>query len=241
MLTEFEEGEVYSHDLDRLADAAQPQPLDEERARALARYLAQIHSVKKDAPGLYVRRLRELIGHGECLMGLSDSYPSDFKVPGNLTLEDIEKKAITWRWRLKERTHRLCQEHGDFHPWNVLFGEGADLKVIDRSRGEWGEAADDVTAMSINYIFFSLQNHGRLAGAYERLFHLFWDTYLEATKDKEVLEVLQPFYAWRGLVVASPVWYPRLAPEVREALFRFIENILETERFDPSRVNHYLS
>nr|NIM07013.1 aminoglycoside phosphotransferase family protein [Armatimonadota bacterium]NIM24689.1 aminoglycoside phosphotransferase family protein [Armatimonadota bacterium]NIM68567.1 aminoglycoside phosphotransferase family protein [Armatimonadota bacterium]NIM76945.1 aminoglycoside phosphotransferase family protein [Armatimonadota bacterium]NIN06763.1 aminoglycoside phosphotransferase family protein [Armatimonadota bacterium] len=84
-------------------------------------------------------------------------------------------------------------------------------------------------------------NHGRLAGAYERLFHLFWDTYLEATKDKEVLEVLQPFYAWRGLVVASPVWYPRLAPEVRAALFRFIENVLETERFDPSRVNHYLS
>jgi adenylylsulfate kinase len=35
--------------------------------------------------------------------------------------------------------------------------------------------------------------------------------------------VIQPFYAWRGLVVASPVWYPDLAPSVRELLFRFIE------------------
>jgi len=240
LLTEFKEGEGYFHDLERLATAEKPEPLDEERARALALYLAQIHSVKKNEAGLYVRRIRELIGHGECLMGLTDSYPPDFQVPGDLTLEEIEKKAVTWRWRLKGRAHRLCQVHGDFHPWNLLFRQGADFITIDRSRGEWGEAADDVTAMTINYLFFSLQHQGRLAGAYERLFRLFWETYLEKTGDTEITEVVQPFYAWRGLVVASPVWYPRLAPEVRAALFRFIGNLLETERFDLSRVNEYL-
>lgn len=240
VLTEFKEGKGYFHDLERLSQAKKPEQLDEKRACALAGYLAEIHSVKKEAPGLYVRRIRELIGHGECLMGLTDSYPADFQVPGKLTLEEIEKQAITWRWRLRKRSHRLCQEHGDFHPWNVLFREGTDFIAIDRSRGEWGEAADDVTAMSINYIFFSLQHHGRLAGAYERLFHLFWETYLEKAKDSEIFEVVQPFYAWRGLVVASPVWYPRLAPEVRAALFRFIANVLENERFDPAQVNSYL-
>lgn len=240
LLTEFKEGQGYFHDFDRLATAAAPAPLDEARARALAQYLVRLHSVKHDAPDLYVRRLRELVGHGECLMGLADSYPAGFQVPGRLTLAEIEKQAVEWRWRIKPRTYRLCQVHGDFHPWNVLFRAGADFITIDRSRGEWGEAADDVTCMTINYLFFSLQHHGRLAAAYEKLFQLFWDIYLQETGDREILEVLQPFYVWRALVVASPVWYPRLAPEVRAALFRFIENILATERFDPARVNDYL-
>ena len=34
--------------------------------------------------------------------------------------------------------------HGDFHPWNLLFREGVEFSVLDRSRGEWGEPADDV-------------------------------------------------------------------------------------------------
>jgi hypothetical protein len=49
----------------------------------------------------------------------------------------------------------------------VLFREGVDFTVLDRSRGEWGEPADDVTAMTINYIFYSLQKYGELAGVFE--------------------------------------------------------------------------
>ena len=240
LLTEFFEGTGYFHDLERLGKASKPEALDIERTKALASYLAQIHKVKLDAPGLYVRRIRELIGHGECLMGLTDSYPADFKLPGKLTLEDIETRAVVWRWRLRGKEARLCQVHGDFHPWNVLFREGADFTAIDRSRGEWGEAGDDVTCMSINYLFFALQHQGRLAGACAKLFHLFWDTYLDESGDEEMLNLVQPFYAWRGLVVASPVWYPRLAPEVREALFRFIDNVLNAQRFDPSQVSEFL-
>jgi len=55
--------------------------------------------------------------------------------------------------RIGSWAHRLSQVHGDFHPWNVLFREGVDFTVLDRSRGERGEPADDVTAMTINYIF----------------------------------------------------------------------------------------
>ena len=33
---------------------------------------------------------------------------------------------------------------------DVMFREGTDFTVLDRSRGEWGEAADDVSAMTIN-------------------------------------------------------------------------------------------
>lgn len=94
--------------------------------------------------------------------------------------------------------------------------------------------------MTINYLFFSLQRSGRLDGDFEKMFRLFWENYLAKTGDQEMLEVIAPFYAWRGLVIASPVWYPHLATGVRKAIFHFIENVLGTERFDPGDVNRYL-
>jgi len=112
--------------------------------------------------------------------------------------------------------------------------------LLDRSRGEWGEAADDLSSMSINYIFFSLMAHGRLEGGFKSLFDLFFRNYLRHSGDDSILEVIPPFYAFRGLVIASPIWYPHLELEVRTKLFKFIKNVLELERFDPTRVNEYL-
>lgn len=111
--------------------------------------------------------------------------------------------------------------------------------MLDRSRGEWGEPADDVTSMTINYLFFSLCRWGTLKGPLEVMFRLFWDTYVEASHDHAVTESAAPFFAFRGLVIASPVWYPKLPIEVRRTIFRFIEHVLDEPRFDPSRVNEY--
>ncbi len=94
--------------------------------------------------------------------------------------------------------------------------------------------------MSINYIFYSLQTYGELTGSFRDLFDIFWKTYLDNTGDEEMLTVLQPFYAWRGLVIASIVWYPNLLLSVREKIFNFIRNILETGKFDIKHVNSYL-
>jgi hypothetical protein len=121
-----------------------------------------------------------------------------------------------------------------------MFHSGTEFTVLDRSRGEWGEPADDVTAMTINYLFYSLQKYGKLAGVFERLFRLFWENYLAKTNDWEILEVVQPFYAWRGLVVASPIWYPTLSYDVRVKLFNFVRNILRCEKFDLDAVNTYI-
>ena len=165
---------------------------------ALAGYLAGIHRVKQTDPQLYRRRLRELLGHGECIMGLTDSYPDRFAFITQELLERIEVACNAWRWRLRGRHTRLSQVHGDFHPWNVLFRRGTDFSVLDRSRGEWGEPADDVTSMSINYLFFSLCRHGTLTGALEVVFHSFWETYLARSRDHEVLETTAPFFAFRG-------------------------------------------
>ena len=235
------EGTEYVNDLNRLRDGGSLRELDKERVSAMASYLADIHAVKSDNAGLYVRRIRELIGHSECIFGLTDSYPPDNEFISNDELKAIEKRCIDWRWRLKERTKRLCMVHGDFHPWNVMFREGADFTVLDRSRGEWGEAADDVSAMTINYLFFGLlkTNGKELDKDFKELFELFFDVYLEKTNDYKLLEVIQPFYAFRGLVVASPIWYPNISLDTRRKLFNFIKNVLETEEFDYKNVDGY--
>jgi aminoglycoside phosphotransferase (APT) family kinase protein len=100
-------------------------------------------------------------------------------------------------------THRLRQVHSDFHPWNILLRSAADFSVLDRSRGEYGDPADDVRSLTLNYVFFSLQRSGRLEGAYQTLFLRFWNRYLEKSHDLEMLNVAAPFLAFRGLVMAS--------------------------------------
>jgi hypothetical protein len=119
------------------------------------------------------------------------------------------------------------------------FLQGTDFTVLDRSRGEWGEPADDLAALTINYLFYSLMKHGQIADEFESLFRLFWDNYLEKTNDFEVLSVIPPFYAWRGLVIASPVWYPNISVRIRTKLFKFVENVLGVDKFDVPSVNSY--
>ncbi len=235
-------GKEYFRDLERIKSDGALTDNDRARCRALSGYLAEIHAVNKDAPELYIRRIRDLLGHGQCIMGLIDSYPDDWAFPYQGVLRDIEMKCVDWRWRLRGRESRLCVEHGDFHPWNVLFMEdtGTEFMVLDRSRGEFGEAADDVSAMSINYIFYALQERGSFDGPFKELFEIFWREYLESSGDGEVMTVIQPFYAWRGLVVASPIWYPHLSDDIRQKLFNFILNVLAADKFAPGDIGSYL-
>jgi Phosphotransferase enzyme family len=238
LLTEYAEGQDYSLDLERLRDSDKLTDLDLARADALCDYLVAIHSEPGSNPGLYTRRIRELVGHGECIMGLTDSYPEHPLFPTDL-LEEIEHRCVRWRWRIKGLTHRLRQVHGDFHPWNILFRSGVDFRVLDRSRGEYGDPADDVTCLTLNYLFFSLQRSGRLEGSLETLFVRFWKRYLERSGDREMLRVVAPFYAFRGLVIASPIWYPTLSDTARRRLLAFTLAVLDSESFDPNQVNAY--
>ncbi len=243
LVVEYIEGELYYRDLERLRDGGELRALDVERARLLASYIADIHMMDPGDidPELYVRRARDLVGHGECIMGLIDSYGwASLKVVSDEWLKKVEHLSVDWRWRLKGKKHRLRVVHGDYHPWNVMFTGETEFVVLDRSRGEWGEPADDIAAMTINYLFFSLQRFGRLEEPFSRLWSTFFKTYLEKTGDDELFEVIQPFYAWRGLVIASPVWYPRLPSQVRGAIFTFIENVLNDDVFDYKDVNKYL-
>ena len=243
------EGIEYYKDLDRIAEKGIIDSTDRSRAIALAKYLVRIHSNKKgikdeDREFLYPRKIRDTLGHGECIFGLADSYPLaklDFLKEGEL--EEIEKKCVEHRWRLKGRTSRLAQVHGDFHPWNILFSKDPkkrdDFALLDRSRGALGEPADDVCALSINYIFHSLRKYGSLQGEFETLFDDFVGTYLKSN-DQEILDAMPLFYVFRALVISSPLWYPSLPSKTRRQIFNFAQNVLDAKRFDPSRVNEYL-
>ncbi|MBI1372348.1 MAG: phosphotransferase [Phycisphaera sp.] len=241
LLTDFAPGAVYAADLEQMRDRDAPAERDIRRADALCDYLVGIHATKRDAPSLYTRRIRELVGHGECIMGLIDSYPPDHPIATPLLLERIEAMALAWRWRIKARVHRLAQVHGDFHPWNILFDEADGLHVLDRSRGMWGDPADDVTSLSMNYVFESVQAHGVLTGAFGALHERLWRRYLDATGDDELLDVAPPFIAFRGLVMASPVWFPDIDEAVRGKMLSLVVAALESERYEPERVNDYLT
>ena len=238
LLTEFAEGEGYFRDLENIRTSGAAGALDFARADALCDYLAAIHRAPVDNAGLYTRRIRELVGHGECIMGLTDSCPPHPCITRKV-LEEIEHRAVTWKWRLKDRTHRLRTVHGDFHPWNILFQDGIEFALLDRSRGEFGDPADDVTCLTANYLFFSMQRSGRLEGSFNDLFLRFWDRYLENTGDREIFDVAAPYFAFRGLVMASPLWYPSLADTVRRRLINFILAVLDSPAFDPREVNNY--
>jgi hypothetical protein len=249
VITEYGEGEPYFLDLERLAAGGPLTETDLCRVDRLATYLADVHADRHHDPTLYVRRVRELVGHHECILGLLDSY-DQFSLDGFTTraaLQQIERRCVDWRHRLKQYAPRLCRVHGDFHPWNLLWRGDHQLTILDRSRGEWGEAADDVSCLAINYLFFSLQATVHTAdgmclmGSFQELWSRFFIHYLAATGDEEIVEVLPLYFVWRALVLASPLWYPALEVSVRRTLFYFIDRLLDQDTFDWRTVNGLLN
>ena len=117
------------------------------------------------------------------------------------------------------------------------FKEDNSFTLLDRSRGECGEPADDVSCLTTNYIFYSLRTYGKLEGPFLELFKIFLDNYLNKTKDNEMLGLIQPFYAFRGIVVSNPLFYPQVSDDVRRKMFNFINNLLDQDTFSIESVN----
>jgi Ser/Thr protein kinase RdoA (MazF antagonist) len=175
------------------------------------------------------------------VLGILDSYPHPWPTLPPAACEALESAMVRWRWRLRDRAHRLSRTHGDFHPWNLLFREGTDFSVLDRSRGEWGEPADDVAALGINYLFFGMRKAAArgerdVAEPFRGLFQGFLSTYLETSRDDELLETLPPFLAFRALVLAHPKWYPDLPAPLRADLAQLATSLAAATRFDPADV-----
>jgi hypothetical protein len=231
LLTTYAEGRMYADDLRELARTGSLLARDISRSHALVDYLTRVHAHRPPNPGTgYARFLRDTLGSGEGIFGIVDGYPEDVPEAPRARLERIEERCLAWRARLRNRPERLRRTHGDFHPFNVLFDEHSALSVLDTSRGSLGDPADDVACMAINYAFFSLGHAGAWRGAQRALWYGFWQRYCDRTGDAALYDVAAPLLAWRGLVLASPVWYPDLAPSDRGRILGFVERVLEADR-----------
>ena len=234
LLSEWAEGQPYADDLRRVAGRGEAEPSDLARCQALAGYLAELHAEKLDDPVAWRRSLRDLCGHGEGVAGLCDAYPDGVPGSGRARLEALERACLEWRFRLRDRAGRLSRTHGDFHPFNVVFGEGTDFALLDASRGSRGDPADDLCAMAVNYVFFAAERPSSWVEGLGPLWATFFATYLRRSGDDEVLETLAPYLAWRALVVCCPRFYPHLGEGARERLLGLAERALEATRFDPA-------
>ena len=233
LITEWAEGHLYAEDLRRIAHAGIAQPQDVDRARDLARYLAALHRHPGTHAGAYVRALRDLVGSGEGIAGIADGYPADTPGAPPERLHALQRACLDWRFRLHHHADRLRRTHGDFHPFNLLFDDRGELFVLDSSRGCEGDPADDVASLTINYLFFGVEQRATWAQGLGRLWHAFFETYVADAGDDNVFSALAPFYAWRALVVASPQWYPHMHAADRDRILRFAERALAAPRFDP--------
>ena len=234
-------GEPYFKDLDAILKRGYLDELDKERAKMLAHFLADIHALRysgQDAKILYRRRIRDLIGHGECVMGIIDAY-EHVEFTRNQELIEYAEKCLPWWGRIRDKSERLRSVHGDYHPGNIRL-QGDDFVLLDRSRGSWSEPADDVSCLSANYIHYALKDRGTFEGPFAELFRIFLEAYLEKTKDDGFFEVAQPFFAFRVLVIANPKFYPDDTIETKRKLIDFGFSVLETERFDTENISDYM-
>jgi aminoglycoside phosphotransferase (APT) family kinase protein len=240
LVTEWADGTPYADDLRRIARERTLRPGDLERCEALARYLAHLHRARDGRPAQYRRAVRDLIGAGEGLFGMIDGYGDDTPAAAPARLHALERRCLEWRWRLRRAEARATTIHGDFHPFNIVFGDGAAFTLLDASRGCVGEAADDVTALAINYVFFAVDHDGAWP-ALGALWRRFFAVYLDASGDRALYDVAAPWLAWRGLVVCSPAYNPSLAAGARDRVLRLLERALEADRFDPALADEVLA
>jgi hypothetical protein len=216
MLTEYAQGAIYADELRRIARDGVATEQNVAHVDVLARYLAALHE-PLTRPHAYRRAIRDLVGHGEGIFGIIDGYPDDTPAASPERLHAIEERCASWRWRLRGRADRLVRTHGDFHPFNILF-DGDELRLLDASRGTCGDAADDLTALAVNYVLFALEHPASWARGLGVLWHRLWQTYFAARPDADLLAVAPPYFAWRALVVCNPCFYPALAAPARDAL-----------------------
>jgi len=237
------ESSPYSKDLFKIAEKQSLSDNDILRVRVIAEYLAKLHSQKNQNPNLYSRHIRDLIGHGEMLMGVLDTYPpaNTLDFTSMEELERIEVETVRWRNRIKYSSERCSRIHGDVHPFgNLRFKGDNSILALDMSREKFGEPADDIAGMSINYLFFSIWKHGKLTPHFEKLFRIFLDEYINKTKDKDILRYMPPFYAFRGTVIAHPLYYPDLETFKRRKIFNFILNVINDKEFNPDSLESYI-
>lgn len=238
-------GTFYKAELDLIMKKNELAEVDRKKALLLSDYLVELHRKKFKGPeemakSIHRRHTRDVIGNGEMLVGVLDTYPDKLGWASKEDITELITKAVIFREKIKDKHNRLCRMHGDFHPANIIFRDSTHFKVLDASRELWGEPADDLTSMGMNYIWYALMHKGSFSGPFKELFELFWDNYIKKTRDKGVNEIAPLFFAFRGVVVAHPTFYKAQSNNTRCRIFNFVNAVLDDGKFDCNKINSYL-
>lgn len=239
LLEEFVDGYNYGTDFVRMRDEAKVGELEMQRAHDFAAYLAGLHGQERPNDSEYPndsmryrRALRELVGGGEGLIGIIDSYSPDFVERHRDVLCRLEQRCLAAAQELRRRSCRLRLTHGDFHPWNILFQDDHAFTPIDKSRSDLNDPAIDVGSLLMNYVMLAIW-HGDLPNSRAMLLaRRFLRDYVELSSDREILEVLPPFTAMRAVAVASPDFYPEMPDHLRTTAFSLAAEVAHLGEFD---------
>lgn len=231
-ILEWAEGEEYLADFERILTTEQATNKDIKRVIILSDYLVQIHKKKfkgkEDvASSLYKRHTRDYVG-SRFMVDVLDTYPSEISFASWNKLHKLVDSVYRYREKSKNKFERLSKVHGDFHPGNIRFQENGKFLVLDASRVIWGEPADDVACLGINYLWYALRQTGKFKGVFRDLFNIFWQNYLDKSKDKEIKKVLPLFMAIRSVVLKHPLYFST-GDKVRKKLMIFSRQALAKE------------
>ena len=241
---EAAKGVSYSEDLKAILGKGAITKSDRGKALLLSNYLAALHKHKcNETAGamasLYRRHVRDCIGHGEMLMGVLDTYPEKMAFSDDAELSGILLKSARHWGTIRHLSRKVCRIHGDFHPGNIFFDKNK-LALLDASREIYGDPSDDVTSMAINYIWHAIMQKGAFEGPFRELCDLFWGNYMSKTKDDVINTIAPLFFAFRGVVVAHPLFYPGQPDETRRKILNFVHAVLDAGRFDYDEIGRYL-
>jgi aminoglycoside phosphotransferase family enzyme len=243
-IVEVAKGSSYSDDFQRIKETGKLISDDIKKAKILSDYLVKLHSNKfsgtpEEIRSIRRRHSRDAVGHGEMMVGVIDTYPDKLSFTTKDELTGLICKASAFREKIKDAPFIPCRMHGDFHPGNVIFN-GDKLILLDASRELFGDPADDVTTMAINYIWFAVMQSGSFDGPFAELFNVYWENYFNKTKDQTIDQTAGVYFAFRGVVTSHPVFYSKQSDETRKKMIRFIDNVLDDGPFNPKKINEYL-
>jgi aminoglycoside phosphotransferase (APT) family kinase protein len=243
LVTQEVSGTEYQSYLEDILRRGEPSPRDEAMVSELAEYLARLHRADPpdamDRDSVYVRQIRESVGGNEGIMGNFDTYELDseqFAFINSQDVQNLTKCSIEWWRACQGNSHRLTRVHGDFHAGNIFVRESGGntdrFELIDRSRGPWGEPANDVFCLLSDLIVYSQRAEFSGDDPFESLARIFVDRYLEETGDQDLFKFAPGFLAWRMIFLMNPKYYDHIGADTRETLLEFTKGLLQERNID---------
>jgi hypothetical protein len=220
-----------------MGPADHARPIDRARAHGLALALAAIHA-ERGRPESYRRGVDHALAGEDGIPRLAEWLGDDHPVLRPDRIERMEIAVVRWRWLLRHHEHRSRRIHGALRPESIVF-RGEECTLLEPAP-LWGEAAQDLAAVTSFYLGAALSRRQRFSGAARECWDELWSAYLSASSDLEMLEVIPPFYA-RAVLELVALNAPEPLPEsMQRVLVEFAEVMLAGRPFRPDHLDGIL-